>query len=139
MLDEARDGAATARGAPGLQGRRVLVEIDGLRPMPAKRPRVDRGGAHNEPGYAAYLDRLRGEILAQAGRPMLEGPLSLSVAFWGARKNADLSNLVKAIEDAGQGLLYGNDNQIQSLEAIRCVDKRLRIRFSVAMIQDAAG
>ncbi len=82
------------------------------RPVPLARSRNGRGG-HYLPGASCeYRDLVQAEWMT-AGRPTLGAePFSLSARFYGARRNADLDNLVKAILDALNGLAYRDDSQL---------------------------
>lgn len=90
-------------------------------------PFVKRGGGKSYAAISpnktlnAYKDAVRAELLAR-GAEVIEGPYILSFWFWrenvtytdagGAkrsRNSPDLSNLVKATEDALQGVLIEND------------------------------
>lgn len=53
---------------------------------------------------------------ARAGWKPLEGPVRLKVRWCRARKAGDLSNRVKVLEDALQGLGYRNDAQVCALD-----------------------
>lgn len=48
-------------------------------------------------------------------RPCYTGDIGMNVTFWGARANADIDNLAKAIMDALTGTAYGDDRQIVKL------------------------
>jgi len=46
------------------------------------------------------------------GLPLIEGPVTLSVDFYGARANADTDNLLKGVMDALTGTVIVDDSQI---------------------------
>jgi Holliday junction resolvase RusA-like endonuclease len=70
------------------------------------------GGRHYLPKRSkVYRELVQAEWMT-AGRPSLgDAPFAASMRFYGARANADVSNLVKAIEDALNGLAYDDDVQ----------------------------
>lgn len=72
----------------------------------------------------AYQEAVRAELLAQ-GATMVDGPYVLTFWFWRenvsytdaggkkrSRNSPDLSNMVKATEDAIQGILIDNDRDV---------------------------
>ena len=96
------------------------------RPVPCPRPRIKWG--HKAYYPQRYEDwRVKIQLAAleacqkQLGtaRPCWTGPIELGLIFVGAAGNADLSNLVKSIEDASEGILMVNDRQITKLQAER--------------------
>jgi crossover junction endodeoxyribonuclease RusA len=89
----------------------IAVVIPG-RPVPLQRSRT-RSGRHYLPARSrAYRELVRATWL-EAGRPTLgDTPLTVSLRFYGARANADLDNLVKAILDALNGLAFDDDSQV---------------------------
>ena len=51
--------------------------------------------------------------VAWAGRPLLAGPVKLDVVFYDAKAHRhDRTNLLKAFEDAIQGIIFKNDVQV---------------------------
>lgn len=77
----------------------------------------------------SYQEAVRSELLAR-GAEVLDGPYALRLWFWrenvtyldaGGRKRTrnspDLTNLVKATEDALQGVLIGNDRDVVTTSA----------------------
>jgi Holliday junction resolvase RusA-like endonuclease len=89
---------------------RLQLRVKG-RPVPLQRSRT-RSGRHYLPARSrAYRELVQAEWLA-AGRPSLgAAPFSLAARFYGARANADLDNLLKAILDALNTLAYDDDSQ----------------------------
>lgn len=94
-----------------LKQTRVSLTIPG-KPVPLQRSRT-RSGRHYLPKRSReYRELVQAEWM-RAGRPTLgDANLLVSMRFYGARANADLDNLCKALADALQGLAFSNDRQI---------------------------
>lgn len=91
-----------------------------LQPVPLHRSRVVFHGrrvwSHLEPADQVYRDELRTLWRASGIRAPLRGPLGCVMAFAGRRgRRPDLTNLLKAVEDAGNGFLWEDDCQIRLL------------------------
>jgi Holliday junction resolvase RusA-like endonuclease len=114
---------------------RIVVTIPGA-PVAKGRPRMTRTGRAYTPAKTRAAEGyMRHAISAQAGQPMLEGPLSVEVtamlpipASWSKAKQhaaqtgalrptgkPDGDNLAKSICDAANGLLWKDDGQIVRL------------------------
>ena len=88
--------------------------------IPCPRPRVVKGkGAYFPQRYTDWLDSARVEAYKACGRPLWTGPVSVTVAFYGARKNADIDNLLKSCLDAIQGVIIVDDKQVVEVRAYR--------------------
>jgi Holliday junction resolvase RusA-like endonuclease len=96
-------------------------------PVAQGRPRFTKAGHCYDPNKSkAWKNFVALELRRQGAVPMV-GALSVSMAFLlpkpkGAKRDKpivkpDLSNLTKAIEDAGNGILWHDDSQIVSLMA----------------------
>jgi Holliday junction resolvase RusA-like endonuclease len=84
-------------------------------PVPLQRSRTSSGRHYLPKRSRDYRSLVQVEWMA-AGRPSLgSAPFTLSAHFYGARANADLDNLVKAILDALNGLAFGDDSQLACL------------------------
>ena len=57
-----------------------------------------------------------------AGVKLIEGEVSLSLRVYRPRKAGDLSNRIKVIEDALQGIAYTDDKQVVEIHALRFDD-----------------
>jgi len=110
-LRRAPSVAAAENARARARARRVTLTIPG-RPIPLGRARVG-GGRHYLPASSrAYRETVQGCWLA-AGRPTLgDAPFALSARFYGARKNADLDNLLKALLDALGTLTFTDDRNL---------------------------
>ena len=114
---------------------RIVVTIPGA-PVAKGRPRMARTGRAYTPAKTRAAEGyMRHAIAAQAGQPMLEGPLSVTVlamlpipASWPRKKQQDAAagivrpigkpdgdNLAKSVCDAANGLLWRDDGQIVTL------------------------
>jgi Holliday junction resolvase RusA-like endonuclease len=123
---------------------RITLTIPGP-PVAKGRPRMTRAGRAYTPAKTRAAEGyLRHAISAQAGQPLLDGPLSVTVlamlpipASWSATKRKDAAagivrptgkpdadNLAKSICDAANGLLWKDDGQIVSLTASKTYSER---------------
>ncbi|MGA9315925.1 MAG: RusA family crossover junction endodeoxyribonuclease [Solirubrobacteraceae bacterium] len=85
------------------------------RPVPLQRSRTSSGRHYLPARSKTYRLLVQAEWMA-AGRPSLgDAPFAMSARFYGARANADLDNLVKAILDALNGLAFADDRQLTCL------------------------
>ena len=87
--------------------------------MPCPRARVSRHGTYYPKRYQQWHEMAQGELLRQCGRPLWDDNVHLTVAFHGARPNADLDNLLKSVMDALSGVVIEDDLQVCSLSASR--------------------
>jgi len=69
-----------------------------------------------------YKTSVKLRALTEGVRP-IEGPICLSIAVHRPRKAGDLSNRIKILEDALQGVAYEDDDQVVELHAMRFDDK----------------
>jgi Holliday junction resolvase RusA-like endonuclease len=95
-----------------------------LQPVPLHRARVVLSGRRSWAYKVASDETFRATLqtmwLPKRPKPPLAGALDVTMRFSGKATRGgqpDLSNLVKAIEDAGNGLLWADDKQIRHLEA----------------------
>ena len=62
-------------------------------------------------------------LLSASGYKPASGPLALSVAAYRPRKAGDADNLLKALLDSLNGLLWGDDGQLEEIHVYRYDDK----------------
>ena len=85
------------------------------RPVPLQRSRTS-SGRHYLPARSKTYRLLVQATWMQAGRPTLDdAPFAASMRFHGARANADLDNLIKAILDALNALAFTDDSRLTCL------------------------
>ena len=65
------------------------------------------------------------------GHDPLEGGIGMQLIFYRARKRGDLTNLVKATEDALKGIVYVDDEQV--IESYQCRMQAVTHRIEVAI------
>ena len=88
------------------------------KPVVQQRARRGKHGNFYDPSKEAK-DTLAWEMLQQKGMnglPLLLKEVALEVVFYGLGKG-DLDNAVKALMDAGNGILWKDDKQIICIEA----------------------
>ena len=94
----------------------VVIEFAGL-PVAKQRPRLGKGGHVYTPSRTRSFEAALGWLakIEMRGRPMLEGPLSMEVVATlptAATSRPDSDNLLKAIADALQGVVFADDAAI---------------------------
>lgn len=102
-------------------GTPAIVWEASIDPVPLGRARVvfarSRTFAHMPERDVVYRNDLR--VLWRAARLVrrpLQGDLIVAMTFAGrSRQRPDVSNLAKAVEDAGNGQLWDDDRQIRTL------------------------
>jgi crossover junction endodeoxyribonuclease RusA len=83
--------------------------------------------------YALVVARAASDV----GVEVLQGPVVLRMDVYRPRKQGDLSNTIKAIEDALTGLAYCDDSQIVKIIARRFDDKLdPRVEVEVEVVSD---
>lgn len=96
--------------------------------------RVFRGRPVVSEEATAYKRQVRWLALQQLRqRPLrpLSGPVSLSVVACKLRGNADLSNRIKVLEDALQGVAFEDDKQVVELHAYRAEGDEAKVVVTV--------
>lgn len=82
-----------------------------------------------------YLVTVQKLALAAKCEPIENGPVVLTLVIYRPRRIGDLSNRIKVLEDALQGLLYDDDSQVVRIDARRFDDK---VNPRVVVTVDAA-
>lgn len=92
-------------------------------PVPKERPRFFRGHAFTPPRTRQY-EKLVRERAVLAGLQKWDGQVHISMFFYlpDARRR-DGGNMAKAIEDALNGVAYGDDSQIVSCVWCIAIDR----------------
>lgn len=95
--------------------------------------RTFRGRAVKSKEAKAFVATVQGIATAARVKPILEGPVALSVRWVRGRKAGDLDNRLKIVCDAlGKGLCYKDDRQITEITMTR-VDGDKPGRLEVAV------
>ena len=91
----------------------------------------NKGIVYDPPNSKKWKKEIARQILQYSRRPQLEGPLETIMVFYLKRpkslpkkvinhiKKPDISNFVKAAEDAMEGIVYKNDSQIWKSETVK--------------------
>jgi len=111
-----------------------------LEPLPMPRPRSQaRGGRPYTPAkFRDYLERVSFWLLmTRATSAPVAGPIGLRLEFdRSTRRRCDLDNLVKGVWDAGTGVLWVDDSQIEYLEAVKRIGPAGRISVLAVLLDE---
>lgn len=86
--------------------------------------RIARGRA--VPSKEADKFKAMAAMLAKSemgGRPLILGPVAVSLAVYFPTKAGDLDNRIKVTLDALQGIVFKNDAQVEEIHAVRFMDR----------------
>lgn len=96
------------------------------RPIPKGRPRFNtKTGNAYTPATTVEWETTVGWTAkaAMAAKGRLLGTLSARLTFYGARANADIDNLIKAVLDGCNRIVYADDKQVMFVDAERSDEK----------------
>jgi crossover junction endodeoxyribonuclease RusA len=99
---------------------RVTVTL----PYPPSANRYWRTTRDGRTYVSAEAKQYKKDVAKVAGRANLTGELRLTMFVYRPRKTGDLSNRIKVLEDALQGVLFNDDKQISEIYAVRLDDKQ---------------
>lgn len=118
----------------------LAFTVPGL-PVPKERPRLGKRGHVYTPRATSSFERtvgafaLRAMALAGWRRPRdADDRFALTAnVYWPDARRRDLDNVVKAVADSLNGLVYIDDSQIDELHAFGAIDRerpRVEIRIT---------
>jgi Holliday junction resolvase RusA-like endonuclease len=99
-----------------------------IKPVPFSRPRFKGKRCFNDPKYQCYRDSVALFMKSEAVRfriPIIDSALRVQVVFLtNLHKTTDLDNLLKAIMDCGNGVLWKDDRLIYDARATKLPAKK---------------
>lgn len=142
-LIDARTPAGKAQLLEALQGREPVQRYSGAircerltvtLPVPPSYNRYWRSSARG--GYISQEGRVfkvkASRVLAALQAKPFQGSVGIRLRFYLARKNADMDNRIKQIQDCMQGHFYNDDKQVVEIHALRFDDpKNPRVEVEV--------
>lgn len=118
-----------------------------IAPVPFSRPRCNGNQFYNAPKYSKFKKQL--SILLQfhfGKKKPIEGPVELRVSFSFIKPKTskndcpvvrpDLDNFLKAVMDAANGILWGDDSQVVSIFTKKQYSKEEGIHLFVQKYKD---
>ena len=92
-------------------------------PIPKARARVTKQGTHTPERTRDYEKLVRDSAALAWRRPPLTGQIAITLCFYRASaRRVDVDNLVKAIADSLQDIVFENDGQVSVLHAEKHID-----------------
>jgi crossover junction endodeoxyribonuclease RusA len=67
---------------------------------------------------------LAAALIARIDRPVFHGPVRLTMTWYRQRKAGDLSNRIKVVEDALNGVVWDDDKQVAEIHVYRVDGQR---------------
>ncbi len=95
-------------------------------PRPAPRPHQGQGRSWTPDWYREAKAAVAYALMLRRGlwRPRSEALFAVAIAcFRGTRNRADLDNLAKTVLDAGTGVVWADDSQIEELVLRKLLDR----------------
>ena len=112
-------------------------------PQPTLRPRMGKGRVYAPKKYREYLDKLS-KFMASVWRyEPLADALKVEICFFLKKPKSakrelptvkpDIDNLVKAVLDAGNGIIWNDDNQVCILQTWKDYDPEHRVGIFISV------
>lgn len=112
---------------------RFVMVLDGVRAFPKQRPRLSHGKAYTPAKTQAY-ERLIAlharSVMSRWDLDTLDGDLGMVAWFYRAdKRRVDTDNLVKALKDSINGIVYHDDSQViaENIRLIRSDVDRIAV------------
>ena len=111
-----------------------------LDPLPQSRPRFSNGRAYEEKRLTEYKEVLKWCFLSKMeGTPPTPAPVAVDIKFFRkyaaiSRRFGDCDNLVKAVQDACNGILWADDSQVVRLTAAKYTSNFPRVEIDIAIL-----
>ena len=111
-----------------------------LDPLPQSRPRFSGGRCYEDNRIRDYKEMLKWCFAAKMeGKPPTPAPVAVDIKFFrrfsaSSRRFGDCDNLVKSVQDAGNGVLWKDDAQITRLTASKFTSQFPRLELEITPI-----
>lgn len=99
----------------------IILTVPG-RPQSWKAPLKGKHTFYTPEGVKTYQYQVQLNASIEYKGPLLDGRIRLDIELY-TDFRADISNIVKAIEDALQGIIYHNDRQVDEIHVKRIYTK----------------
>jgi Holliday junction resolvase RusA-like endonuclease len=118
----------------------LVFTVDGP-PQGKQRPRLGKGGNIYTPAETRAYERRVKVLALQAVRSHESWPMATSLPvrvtlrlFFENSRRHDADNVAKAILDAGNGVVWKDDDQVAELHVYKCLDaEKPRVEVSVEL------
>lgn len=107
----------------------IHITILDVKPQPKGRPRFANGRAYTPKTTRDYEKLLAWHFRLAVHTP-LDAPLTAHIRFT-TKSKADTDNLIKAVLDAGNGVLYHDDSQVVRVIGEKAKGDREKIEITV--------
>lgn len=117
---------------------RILIQVPGP-PVPKGRPRVTRRGTFTPKRTAEYESRVRDamEMAVKAYDWPTDREYRVRIAIYRERRQGDAINFAVSVQDAGNGICWDDDRQIQHVEVMRFDGEEPRTLVDIETVEAA--
>lgn len=111
-----------------LESKRIVIHD--IKPLPKGRPRFGKNGHVYTPVSTRSYEEALGWFMLSVFKEPWSGPLMVDIQFT-TKSRADIDNLVKAILDAGNRVIWNDDSQVRRLTSEMVKGDREKIEITV--------
>lgn len=114
--------------------------------IPKGRPRLGRGRVYTPSRTVNYEKKVKKALQAQFHEDVITSPLHMNIRFYFKKaksckskymtKRLDLDNLIKSLSDAMNGIVFHDDSQVVSIDALKAYDSHPRIEMTLYEFED---